>query len=175
MSHFEELVETVAEYQKRAAEHYDRVKRLAEELRGGFCQYLGSGFGVCVHLVPPAGPFKPVTDLNTAFSVPPRGFRPLGAIAFGLAVRVSRQTDWIRVVMVCHKRGEKFTVEIDDGPSYTFSLPLAENNTDEFYNILFAHILGQFTEAIERYDRGTDARSIGFDFTEDAGPGPEAS
>ena len=168
MSRFEELVETVADYQKRAGEHYDRVRGLAENLRQGFCEYLGSGMGTCVHLVPPAGAFKPTTDLNTAFSIPARGFRPLGPIAFGMAVRVSKGTDWIRVVMVCYKRGEKFTVEIDAGPSYTFGLPLADNSTDEFYDILYAHISGQFTEAITRYDRGNDARSIGFYFSEDA-------
>ena len=59
-----------------------------------------------------------------------------------------------------------FTVHVDDGPSYTFKLPLADNDPQEFYDILYAYIRAQFSEAIERYDRGTDARSIGFDFSE---------
>ena len=108
MSRFEELTETVEAYQSRAAENYDRIRKLASELKEGFCAFLGSGMGVCVHLVPPAGPFQPRTDLNTAFSVPPRGFRPLGPVLFGMAVRVSKGTDWIRVVMHCHKQGDKF-------------------------------------------------------------------
>ena len=166
MSRFEELTETVEAYQSRAAENYDRIRKLASELKEGFCAFLGSGMGVCVHLVPPTGPFQPRTDLNTAFSVPPRGFRPLGPVLFGMAVRVSKGTDWIRVVMHCHKQGDKFTVHVDQGPSYTFSLPLEDHTPTEFYQILFEHIKSQFTEAIDRYDRGTDARSIGFDFTE---------
>ena len=166
MSRFEELIETVEAYQSRAAENYDRIRKLAAELKEGFCAFLGSGTGVCVHLVPPAGPFQPRTDLNTAFSVPPRGFRPLGPVLFGLAVRVSKGTDWIRVVMHCHKQGDKFTVHVDQGPSYSFALPLDDHNPTEFYETSFEHIKSQFTEAIDRYDRGTDARSIGFDFTE---------
>lgn len=165
MPRFDELVETAKQYQDRAAENYDRIRRLASELKDGFCKYLG-GQGVCVHLVPPAGPFKPRTDLDTAFSIPPRGFRPLGPVLFGLAVRVSEGTDWIRVVMHCHKQGERFMVSIDHGPHFTFMLPLAENDPTEFYDILYRHITSQFTEAIERYDRGTDTRSIGFDFSE---------
>lgn len=166
MSRFDELVTTVEAYQMRADENYQRIRRLAEDLKDGLCQFMGAKDGVCVHLVPPVGPFKPMTDLNKAFSIPPRGFRPLGPVMFGLAVRVSRGTDWIRLTMSCHKLGDKFTVHIDAGPSYTFKLPLAENDPEEFYQLLFEHIRAQFTEAIDRYDRGSDARTIGFDFSE---------
>lgn len=170
MSRFDELVTTVDAYQSRATENYNRIRKLAEDLKDGFCGFLDARDGVCVHLVPPVGPFQPRTDVNTAFSVPPRGFRPLGPVLFGLAVRVTRGTDWIRLTMHCHKLGEKFTVHIDGGPSYTFQLPLSENDPSDFYQLLYDHIKAQFTEAIDRYDRGTDARSIGFDFSE-----PEAS
>ncbi|HBH90083.1 hypothetical protein [Ponticaulis sp.] len=166
MSRFDDLVETAKKYQDRAAENYDRIRKLASELKDGFCQYLGTGHGVCVHLVPPVGQFQPKTDLDTAFSIPPRGFRPLGPVLFGLAVRVSEGMDWIRVVMHCHKQGERFMIAIDHGPNYTFKLPLSENDPSEFYDLLYRHITSQFTEAIERYDRGTDARSIGFDFSD---------
>ena len=57
-------------------------------------------------------------------------------------------------------------IAIDHGPNYTFKLPLSENDPSEFYDLLYRHITSQFTEAIERYDRGTDARSIGFDFSD---------
>lgn len=168
MSNFEDLVTTVEAYQARATENYDRIRHLAEKLKEGFCEYLSANDGVCVHLVPPVGPFKPFTDLNKAFSIPPRGFRPLGPVYFGLAMRVSRGTDWIRIVMRCHKLGEKFTVYIENGPSYTFHLPLAESDMGEFFDLLFSHVREQFTEEIERYDRGSEARSIGFDFSDDS-------
>ncbi|MFC6198614.1 hypothetical protein [Ponticaulis profundi] len=166
MSRFDELVETVDAYQARAAENYDRIRKLAVDLKEGFCAYLGTKDGVCVHLVPPVGQFKPMTDLERAFSIPSRGFRPLGPVFFGLAVRVTHGTDWIRLTMRCHKLGEKFTLHIDEGPSYTFQLPLADHDPTEFYELLFHHVRAQFTEAIDHYDRGTDARSIGFDFSE---------
>lgn len=166
MSKFDELVETVDTYQARVKENYDRIRRLAEDLKDGFCKYLDAKDGVCVHLVPPVGAFKPVTDLNKAFSIPPRGFRPLGPVFFGLAIRVTRNTDWIRITMRCQKLGENFTVYIENGPNYTFRLPLAENDPGEFYDLLFNHVHAQFSEAIDRYDRGNDARSIGFDFSD---------
>lgn len=167
MSKFDDLVATVDTYQSRAKDNYDRVRRLAEDMKDGFCNYLGTGHGVCVHLVPPAGAFKPVTDLNTAFSIPSRGFRPLGPILFGFAVRVTKNTDWIRLTMSCHKAGERLTVQVQGGPNYTFQLPLSEYDPSEFYELLFDHIKAQFADAIERYDRGADTHSIGFDFTED--------
>ena len=144
MTRFEELIETVDGYEKRASENYDRIRRLATDLKDGFCQFLGTGHGVCVHLVPPVGPFQPKTEIDKAFTLPPRGFRPLGPIAFGLAVRVTRETDWIRLTMRCHKLGERCTVYIEDGPTYTFQLPLAENDPAAFYEILFGHIKAQF-------------------------------
>ena len=51
MSRFDKLIETVEAYQALAAENYDRIRTLAEEVRSGFCDYLGASDGVCVHLV----------------------------------------------------------------------------------------------------------------------------
>ena len=64
MSRFDELVTTVEAYQMRADENYQRIRRLAEDLKDGLCQFMGAKDGICVHLVPPVGPFKPMTDLN---------------------------------------------------------------------------------------------------------------
>ncbi len=167
MSRFDELVSTVDEYQKRAAENYSRIRALAEEISTGFCAFLGNSDGVCVHLVSPTGAFTPKPGGDAAFSVAPRGFRPLGPIIFGLAVRVTRGTDWIRLTLHCRKAGHDFVVQLDGGPAYTFHLPLEDHDKSEFYELLYAHILSRFTEAIERYDDGDYAsRSIGFDFTE---------
>ena len=168
MSRFEELVETVETYQALAAENYDRIRKLAEEVRSGFCNFLHSGEGICVHLVPPTGPFEPRAYGDAAFSLPPRGFRMLEPIAFGLAVKVSDGEDWLRLTMQCRKIGDKFSVMIEDGSVYEFSLPLTDADPQPFYQHLYDHILLWFADRIERYrdgDYGT--REIGFDFADD--------
>ena len=168
MSRFDNLIETVEAYQALAAENYDRIRTLAEEVRSGFCDYLGASDGVCVHLVPPAGAYKPKAHGDAAFSIPPRGFRLLGPISFGLAVRVSRDTDWLRLVMQCRKTGEKFKIQIEDGSVYEFSLPLKEAAPDPFYEHLYQHILLWFSDRVERYKEGDyGTREIGFDFADD--------
>ncbi len=168
MSRFDELVETVETYQALAAENYDRIRTLAEEVRSGFCHYMNPTDEVCVHLVPPTGPFEPKAHGDAAFSLPPRGFRMLGPIAFGLAVRVSRNQDWLRLTMQCRKIGDTFLVQIEDGSEYEFRLPLTEADPEPFYEHLYNHIRLWFVDHIERYrdgDYGT--REIGFDFADD--------
>ncbi len=169
MSHFDELIATVEEYQTLAAENYDRIRKLAEELRDGLCDFMGAKDGVCVHLVPPGGEFKPKEYKDKAFSIPPRGFRPLGPVAFGLAVRVSRGTDWLRVTMECRKLGDTFIVQIINGPEYQFMLPLADNDPQPFYEHIHDHVRGWFSGGIERYQEGEyGSREIGFDFAANA-------
>lgn len=172
MSRFDELVETVETYQALAAENYDRIRTLAEEVRRGFCEYLSSGEQVCVHLVPPVGPFQPKPHGDAAFSIPPRGFRMLGPIAFGLAVRVSKHEDWLRLTMQCRKIGEAFIVQIEDGVEYQFKLPLKEADPEPFFAHLYDHIRLWFVDQIERYREGEyGAREIGFDFADDMNVG----
>lgn len=167
MARFDELVATVESYQALAEENYNRIRRLAEEVRSGLCDYLGASDGVCVHLVPPVGAFEPRPYGDQAFSVPPRGFRPLGPVTFGLAVRVSRNGDWLRLVLHCRKMGESFIVHIEEGAEYEFRLPIREEDAGPFNAHIYQHILGWFTENIERYREGTyGARGIGFDFSE---------
>jgi hypothetical protein len=164
MSRFEELLKTVDTYQALADENYTRIRRLAEEVRGGLCDYIGAPDGICVHLVPPVGPFEPRAYGDAAFSIPPRGFRPLGPVAFGLAFRVSRQADWLRLKFECRKTGEEFVVGIEDGAEYTFQLPIEEGDSEAFYAHIYQYILGWFAENIESYREGAyGTRSIGFD------------
>ena len=172
MANFDDLISTVEAYQALAAENYDRIRGLAESLREGMCDFMGSSTGVCVHLVPPAGQFKPKAHGDEAFSIPPRGFRPLGPIAFGLAVRVSEGTAWLRVTMECHKVGDGFSVNILGGEPYTFSLPLSEQDAEPFYQHIYDHVHDWFHDRMERYKEGDyGSREIGFDFAEggDAG------
>lgn len=168
MSRFDELIATVETYQALAAENYNRIRSLAEEVRSGLCDYIGASDGICVHLVPPTGAFEPKPHGDGAFSLPPRGFRPLVPIAFGLAVRVSQQADWLRVSMECRKVGEVFIVQIEDGAEYEFHLPLRDKDPEPFYEHVYSHVINWFAENIERYkvgDYGT--RGIGFDFADD--------
>lgn len=165
MSRFEQLIETVETYQELVEENYSRIRRLAEDVRAGLCDYIGAPDGICVHLVPPTGPFEPRAYGDAAFSIPPRGFRPLGPVSFGLAIRVSKQADWLRLRFECRKTGEEFVVGIEDGAEYTFSLPVEEQDSEPFYAHIFQYILGWFEENIESYRDGAyGTRAIGFDF-----------
>lgn len=168
MSRFDELIDAVETYQDLAAENYKRIRGLAEELKDGLCNYLDAKDGVCVHLVPPAGAFEPKPYGDHAFSVPPRGFRPLGPVAFGVAVRVSRGTDWLRVTMECRKIGDSFVVQIEDGAEYEFDLPLTDAAQEPFYAHIYEHVFNWFAGRIERYKEGDyGTREIGFDFADD--------
>ncbi|MEM9738372.1 MAG: hypothetical protein AAF829_00755 [Pseudomonadota bacterium] len=167
MSRFDDLLGTVETYQSLASENYDRIRRLAEELREGLCGFLGSQDGACVHLVPPGGAFEPRPYGDQAFSIAPRGFRPLGPVQFGLAIRVTKGTDWLRLVLECRKSGETFRVIMEGDKAYTFQLPLADNDPEPFYEEIFHHVRGWFQERIDRYNEGdSGTREIGFDFAD---------
>lgn len=164
MSRFEELISTVSRYQTLAAENYVRVRSLAEELRAGLCAHIGMKDGVCVMLVPPAGPFEPKDYGDQAFSMPPQGFRPLGAIQFGLAIRVLTDKDWMRVTMQCQKIGDDFIAQIVGGEEYRLAIPLKDNDPEPFYDHIYEHVLDWFQTQIERYEAGDyGSREIGFD------------
>ncbi len=166
MSRFDDLISTVSHYQDLAAENYSRVRTLAEELREGLCAHIGSKDGVCVRLVPPAGPFEPKDYGDQAFSVPPKGFRPLGAILFGVAVRVSTGTDWMRVTLECQKIGDEFIARIVGGEDYRLTIPLKDHDPEPFYDHIYEHVLDWFKIQIERYEAGDyGGREIGFDIS----------
>lgn len=174
MTRFERLVELSEKYQQLAAENYARVRQLAEEVRGGLCDYIDAKDGVCVRLVPPHGEFEPKDYGDQAFSMPPKGFRPLGPIAFGLAVRVTKGTDWIRVTAQCQKLGEHFILDIQGGESFKLSLPLSENDSNELFEYVYSHVLNWFRAQMDQYEKGEyGTREIGFDFARDA-PDPVA-
>lgn len=165
MTRFEELSAAVGRHQLLATENYDRVRAIAEHIRGGFCEYLAASDGECVHLCPPVGPFEPKAYADDAFSMPPKGFRPIVPIAFGLAVRVSKEGDWMRVTLQCVKEGEHFTVYIADGKSHVFDLPLPVDAmvNQIFFDMLHAHLLDEFRQQVEAYEQGEyGGTEIGF-------------
>lgn len=168
MTRFDELTATVDAYQALAAENYARVRQLAEEVRAGLCDYMDAKDGVCVQLVPPVGEFEPKAYGDNAFSMPPRGFRPLGPIAFGLAVRVTKGTDWIRVTMQCQKIGDKVILDIQGGESFSLSLPLMKDDSAVLFEYVYKHVLNWFQSTIDQYEQGEyGTREIGFDFSRD--------
>ncbi|MEL6257509.1 MAG: hypothetical protein AAFQ67_00435 [Pseudomonadota bacterium] len=169
MSRYDDLIATVEAYQDLASENYLRVRRLAESLASGFCAYLGTDNPPCVILVPPAGPFEPKSYGDQAFSIPPQGFRPLGPILFGLAVRVSRAGHWIRVTMECRKVGDAFIVQIQGGPEQRFDLPLEAQDPSAMFDLIYQHVFDWFRDQSDRYQQGEfGAREIGFDFSDAA-------
>ena len=170
---FDTLVARASDYQELAKDNYDRVRRIAEGVRSGLCNFLNSADGICVRLVPPTGPFQPKDYGDEAFSMPPRGFRHIAPIAFGLAVRVTRGTDWMRMTVVCAKQGHNFLVSIADGPSAEFDLPFTDEDHNEFYELIYRHIMTWFDQRMEIYSNGEygSKRAIGFDFSDENEPG----
>lgn len=169
---FEELIHTAERHQALAAENYDRVRAIAEHVRGGFCEYLAASDGECVHLVPPAGPYEAKDYGDEAFSMPPKGFRPIVPILFGLAVRVTA-TDWMRVVLQCVKEGEHFTVYVEEDKSHEFDMPLPEDHmvNEVFYDMLHAHLMDEFRDQMEAYEQGEyGGNEIGFRMNVNGGP-----
>lgn len=166
-SRYENLAALAARYRTLAGENYGRTRAFAETLRGGFCGYLNSDSPPCVLLVPPAGPFEPRAYGDFAFSVPPSGFQPLGPIAFGLAVRVSAQNDWIRLTLECVKEADAFIVTIFGGGESSVRMPADEQNPVEFFAALYEHLHAFFDQAIDDYEHGRyGSREIGFDFSQ---------
>ena len=168
MSKHQELLQTVEKYQALAAENYARIRKLAEEIDQGMCAYMSSSTGQCVHLVPPMGQFEPKPYGDAAFSTPPRGFRPLGPVAFGLAIRVTPGTDWLRVTLECRKVGEDFIVQIVGGEEYRTQIPLADHDPEPLYELIYRHVFDWFDDRMEQYEEGDyGTREIGFDFADD--------
>jgi hypothetical protein len=166
MTRFDTLLEIVARHQQLAAENYGQIRAVAEHVREGFCAHLDASGGDCVYLAPPVGPFEPRAYGDEAFGLPPKGFRPIGPITFGLIVRVSPAPDWVRIALVCSKEGEAFNVEIADGKSHAFTLPLSESEDRDFFDMLYAHLADGFNEQVRQYEEGEyGGREIGFEMS----------
>ncbi|MBI1340703.1 hypothetical protein GC169_10920 [bacterium] len=176
MTRFHELIDTVARHQELAEENYRRVRLVAEGVRSGLCEYLDARDGECVRLVPPAGPFQPRSYTDEAFSMPPRGLRAIGPVVFGLAIRVSRGTDWVRLVLRCTKEGEQFRVDLAEGKSHVCTLPFTEADHQDLYEMIYRHLLSDFEDQVRDYQVGQyGGQEIGFDVNEQKGAEPEGA
>jgi hypothetical protein len=163
LSRHDRLVEVAEKYGAAAQANYSEVRNLSERLRAGFCAWLGAFDGTCVFLVPPIGPYETRAYGDLAFSMPPKGFKSLDPIAFGLAVRITRQGDWFRLPITCLRDGETMRLEIVDGPHLNIGHAATDVELEGIYATLLDHITGYFERGLDHFERGDYGGSdIGF-------------
>jgi hypothetical protein len=157
------LVEVAERYKATSAENYGRITELAERIRASFCAWFGAMDGPCVFLVPPQGPFETRPYGDAAFSMPAKGLRPIEAIAFGLAIRVTRAGDWLRLPAVATCLGAEISIEIDGGPEHSFAATPDDVALEAFFAAVRDHVVDMLTAAVQRYQEGEYAGGdIGF-------------
>jgi len=162
-SRFLALSDAANEYGARSFDNYSQIRSLAEQVREGLCAYMQHD-KKCVFLVPPQGPFSAQNFGSGAFSVSGKGVLPLEPISFGLAVRVSKSGDFMRMVLHCRKAGDKIFMQIEEDRVYDFDLPLGETELEACFEGLYQYLLQWFTDRVERYDHGNyGSTDIGFD------------
>ena len=157
------LFDVAQQYGQRSFENYARIRGLAETLRDGFCAWL-SEQPDCVFLVPPEGRFSANNYQSAAFSVAGKGYLPLKPISFGLAVRVSPDKDFMRIVVTCRKEGDIMYVRLESGSEIEVSQPLNEDELQPLFDALYKHLMSFFQNQIDDYDHGRyGLQEIGFD------------
>ncbi len=150
-------------YGERSFDNYAQIRSIAEAIRDGLCQYLHSG-KQCVFLVPPQGPFQAQNYGSAAFSVAGKGFLPLEPLSFGLAIRISGDDDYMRVIMTCRKEGDRMFVQLDANDPVTLSLPAKEDELNDLFSGIYNYILNWFENRVDQYDHGSyGSNDIGFD------------
>lgn len=150
-------------YGQRSFDNYAQVRSIAEQIRDGLCLWLDSS-QKCVFLVPPQGPFKSENYGSGAYSVSGKGFLPLEPISFGLAVRISTDDDYMRIVMTARKEGERMFLSLENGEMLSLSLPTQEAELTGLFETLYEHLLHWFTNRVDNYDNGNyGSTDIGFD------------
>ena len=125
-------------YGQRSFDNYAQIRSIAEQIRDGLCAWLDSS-QKCVFLVPPQGAFKSENYGSAAFSVAGKGFLPLEPISFGLAVRISEDDDFMRLVMTARKEGERMFLSLDNGKMLALGLPAQEAELATIFETLYEH------------------------------------
>tara|TARA_R110002073_G_scaffold5409_3_gene33347 strand:- start:14594 stop:15136 length:543 start_codon:yes stop_codon:yes gene_type:complete len=162
---FDILADAAERYGRFSLDNYAQIRNVAESVSSGFCRYLSGGEPVCVYLVPPKGEWSPQAYQSGAFSVSGTGFLPLDSISFGLAVRVSRTGDWLRIVLTCTKKGPEMQIEIENGTTLALELPVRADQLSRLFSILFEHLTVWFSQQADLYENGDYGdRGIGFEF-----------
>jgi len=146
-----------------AFDNYAQIRSVAETIQEGFCQWLDHE-QKCVFLIPPQGAFSAQNYGSAAFSVSGKGFLPLEPIAFGLAVRISGDDDFIRIILSCRKEGDHMFISFENSETFELELPAENEQLTALYETMYAHILHWFTDRVEKYDNGNyGSTDIGFD------------
>jgi len=159
----EEIAEAARIYGERSFDNYAQIRSIAENIRDGLCAYLDPEDGPCVYLVPPQGGFSAQNYRSGAFSVTGKGVLPLEPISFGLAVRISGEGDYMRLVLTCRKEGDKMYVSIEQAENYELDLPASDENLSGLFESLYQHLLRWFEQRVETYDNGNyGSNEIGF-------------
>ncbi len=159
----DKLAKAAEVYGERSFDNYAQIRSVAEQIRNSFCAYLDNG-QECVFLVPPQGPFMAQNYRSAAFSVAGKGFLPLEPISFGLAVNISGEGDYMRLVLTCRKAGEHMFVQVEDAMVMEIDLPVDETGLTKINDHLYDHLLHWFTRRVTQYDEGDYGGSdIGFD------------
>jgi len=152
-------------YGVRSFDNYAQIRSVAETVCDLLCKWLHKGDERCVYLVPPEGPFQAENYQSGAFSVSGTGYLPLKPISFGLAIRISEDKDYMRLKLHCQKEGELMKISIGKESSpIPLQLPLDETQLTPLFERIYEHIIGFFSNSVEKYDEGDYGTStIGFD------------
>ena len=158
----EEIAAAAKVYGERSFDNYAQIRSIAENIRDGLCEYLDPE-GPCVYLVPPQGAFAAQNYRSAAYSVSGKGFLPLEPISFGLAVRISGDGDYMRIVLTCRKEGNRMYISIEQAGQYELDLPAQDASLKGLYESLYSHLLRWFKDRVETYDNGSyGSNDIGF-------------
>ncbi len=159
----EHISEAAQIYGERSFDNYSQIRSIAEQIRDALCSDLDPE-QTCVFLVPPQGPFQAQNYGSAAFSVSGKGFLPLEPLSFGLAVKVSTDGDFMRLVLTCRKEGNRMFIQVEDGDTHTLVLPTHKAAIKTLLDALYNYVLEWFTGRVDQYDNGSyGSNDIGFD------------
>ena len=159
----EQLAKAAKIYGTRSFDNYAQIRSVAEKIRDSLCAYMDDS-AECVFLVPPQGPFMSQNYRSMAFSVSGKGFLPLEPISFGLAVNISGEGDYMRLVMTCRKEGDKMFIMMENALTFEINLPVTDESLMKINDSIFEHLMDWFNDRVSQYDDGEYGTSdIGFD------------
>lgn len=157
------LYDAASRYGERSFDNYAQIRSIAEQIRDGFCNWLNHD-QPCVFLVPPQGPFSAQNYRSAAFSVSGQGVLPLEPISFGLAINISEDGDYMRLVISASKEGDTMYLSLENLKPYEIELPTTDKGLENLYETLYGFLLHWFDDRVEEYDDGEyGSNDIGFD------------
>ena len=159
----DKIIQAAGVYGERSFDNYAQVRSIAERIRDGLCAWLDNK-KQCVFLVPPQGPFQAQNYRSAAYSVAGKGFLPLEPISFGLAIRVSDDGDYMRLILTCRKEGKRMHISVEDANEYEVTLPAKNDDLTGFYEYIYKYLTDWFVGRVDQYDNGDyGSNDIGFD------------